>query len=327
MKTIAIFFCLLLVGSGSLFAQKNIREVLSNPDVVWAATSFSDFHPDKDKKYHRSFELSGQSDFIKLLVKPYKGEAFYPMNDGQNNSFSAKIFSPAFFEANSLFTTAELTKSISEEEKARILTYTDSLAIADPSTKQIKKIAIKKTFNPDDVLFYRVQQLVFYNKKDTAFKTIPMAIAPVIGVYNAKGERTGFTTMFWIPVFSTAITDVQSEDHTWIKRTAYNVPLEKDCKINKEVNQLPEVHNLFLNALQANAENTLTYDCYEILGHERLPALELKNIKTLVDTIITFDPVSFEEKVSVVKRSEWYKIGFGMIKLSVYILGTLALLR
>jgi len=299
MKTTLNLCCLLLISSSILFAQDNVKELIASPDILWAAEIMSDLNPDKTKKENREYKISCMSDFIKLSSTPLRPNSeIYPLGEGESHTLTHKIFNKEYLANSTVYSNSDLSTALTDKEKSKLLSYIDTIKIFDSVTKKTSKLVTVKIFDSKDVLFYRIKQLIYYNKKDTMFQAFPIAIAPVIGVFDDKGVRTGYAPLFWIDLSSINKTDLNNNDLNWIKRTAYSTSLEGEMKIVKETQPLPSVQKTFFDNLIKNSDKSLVYNVFATLGNGLYTPSEIKSLRNSIDTIITFDPITFEEIVT-----------------------------
>jgi len=281
----------------------DIESLKNNPDVIWMGEVMVDYGLNYNKYLATKEEfatmkqlgLSGTNRFktLKLLHQNLDQQG---LNDA--HLFTEKIVAHSKFIQT--YKDAALTQKNTAKETAEINSSIDTIITFNPSTmKEIKQVIVN-SLNPDDIKFFRVNQIIYYDQKEMTFKTIPVSIAPILSQYNAKGEIIGSKALFWFsPSFLETTPDLNANDITWAKRTYRNFPVNS-IKVLKEDKSIDKIINKMMKDFRTNANKVALYHTFAGDGSQLLTPEEIKNLGSSIDTIITFDPKTFEEIIQVV---------------------------
>lgn len=198
---------------------------------------------------------------------------------------------------------AALTQKYTEQEVKEIISTIDTIVTFDPETFKETLQAINNTIHPGDIYTFEMKQFIYYDKKAVTFKVIPSAIAPVFPTFNNKGEVVETKPLFWIPIQQLAKTpDLNVAAITYAKRI-YSQAKEDNIKTLKGDMSIGELIVEMMNAAKVNPTTVYLGNVYSSDGVEQLTESEIKLIaEKSIDTIITFDPVTFKEDVQVVEN-------------------------
>jgi len=149
-----------------------------------------------------------------------------------------------------------------------------------------------------DFKAWRLRQILAYHK-DATWSTTVEAISPLLLIKNVHGDSVGIRPLCWF-----------RPDNKRQKPTSNNIVWAKQC-VNKQPKtqvptdpknpvkitagyQSPIPH--LLNVL----ENDMKKPFYGTWDEKPLSPTERKSMMARVDTVVTFDPETYEEKVQVV---------------------------
>lgn len=291
MKTYSIFiFGLLLFFSPSklIFASDHIDDLLDNSDITWAAEVYTDYTPNIShfsigkKKMLEQYGIQKNS-FTTLKIQQQVDEA--PIHFHQITL--AEQFLKMSDNGQKLFKDPALKTPLS---------YNDYQTIINESLGNIKKYTHQ--INLDQVQLFRVKQILHYNAKTNQLDLTPIAIAPIFSTYNKDGQLTNTEPLFWMSIKSIAkMIDLNLPSINWAKRITRSIDTEEVAVI-KGKETFAEILN---KALDAFIETPNSSKLYHTFGKmQPLAPNEIKALKTGIDTLITFDPQTFEEQVSVI---------------------------
>jgi hypothetical protein len=308
MNTYSIFIVttLLFFGySASSFTFNPTDDILDKSNVTWAAEVYTDYAPNMNhhtlgrKKMQTQYGVSTNT-FVSLKIQQFN----------INNQIQLKEISLAQqflnLKENSnfkLFKDAELKEALSYTgyQKAINERSIDTTFIPQPDgTVRAGFIKINGVY-ANEIKLFRVKQILHYNKKTNELDLTPIAIAPVFCVYNKDGELTSTHPLFWMPIQDIAQeTDLNLASINWAKRIIRSIDTE-EVTVIKGKETLAEILRVVLDGFAETPNSSKIRHTYGNLP--LMSPAEVKKINSGIDTIITFDPVTFEEVVSEVKNT------------------------
>ena len=275
--------------TGFVFSQTE-AELRNNPEVIWLGETIIRFNPDMGREELKKQGITGHALTLKIQALPSGGkELFWDENQNLNTKFCSHEYLTS--EKHYLYYDSLLSKPIGTAERQKIGSSIDTVVYYNPETFEEYKQVLVNALDPLEIKSYRLRVLCYYHHKEMIYRALPLAIAPI--------GKNGLP-LFWTAVAQTNKTDLNNPDFNWVKRVAYNFPLEAD-KINTlKKSEKDCVVDIFVpDVKKANAP---LYDCTTFLGSAPLSNIEVQTIGNSTDTVITFDPKSFTEIVNVVKN-------------------------
>lgn len=272
----------LLFFAGSLSAQSNY---LKNPDIVWAAEIEQDWiidNPYLEKEWENGITT------LKLL-RTRKNESY------RNSVYLADlVFEAAANERIQLYKDPQCSI---RTDLSSACSYKDTIVTIDPKTHE-EKVAIVYSEPQPLYIFkaWRLRQVLAYHKKNATWSTTVEAIAPLIIQRNSKGDSVGLRPIFWFRP-NDKPQKLSSNNIVWVKEA-----------INKEDRTLVKLDQPHMMKVIDGFQNPLVHQL-EVLGtnmkipfygyeaHKLLSPEERKSMLAKNDTIVTFDPETYEEKV------------------------------
>lgn len=300
------YLSLLIIGlfaAPTIMANDKINQLLDNTDITWAAEVYTDYVPNVNsyqvpketmqKRYgisrNTAFILKVQQEVNEQYIHPRPHQLAHKLFQLNNNSLKA-------FKDASLKT--PLSYKAYQEAVKRI--KRDTVFTFDPATsKEVIQVLVKE-LNASEIEIFRVKQVLHYNAKTNQLGLTPVAIAPILSTYNSKGEMVETTPLFWMPIkaLSQAM-DLSPSNINWAKRLTRSIEAD-ELNIIKGKGQIGDI---FYSMLEKSEKNPQKANMYHTYGNfTALTREEVKNIRSSVDTIITFDPKTFEENVQVVSN-------------------------
>ncbi len=306
MNTNFIFATLLFLSySISSFASDPIDAILGDADATWAAEVYTDYAPNMSQystsreKMMAKYGLS-QNHFTTLKIQ-------HSLANDPIRLIGITLANQMLkMESNSttkLFKDAALKETLSYADYQNIIKgkTTDTIFItqADGTTEVGQVFRRKMPFG--EVPLFRVKQILHYNKKTNELSLTPIAVAPLFCAYNKEGELTGTSPLFWMPIqdINKAI-DLNAPSINWAKRMTRSIDAD-DVTVIKGKESFPEILRAVLDGFAAKPNTSKIHHTYG-----DMPLMTPKDIATInsgIDTIITFDPVTFEEIVSEVTNT------------------------
>jgi hypothetical protein len=140
-----------------------------------------------------------------------------------------------------------------------------------------------------------------YHRKGATWSTTVESIAPIVAVKNEDGDSVGTRALFWFRPDDHP-RRLQSKHIVWAKKTVNRQP---ETSVEIAARRPLKISDGFQNPLPhtlKTLENDLKTPFYGILDEKSLSPAERKRLLTSQDSIITFDPETYEEKVVVVNN-------------------------
>jgi hypothetical protein len=289
MKQIKLLLAVLLLFSLPLFSQKTI---LNDTDIVWAGETVFNFHPDLNRVELQKIKIYGSTHVLKK-----EGSAdlqSFSEND-EHLTLAEKILNPEFLSSpeKKIYADSMLYKLLSAKEREEAIQFLDSFYVFDPETFTEIKISKLSRLNSFEIVHYKIRAEILFNKKDLSYRCRPIAIAPV----SRQGK-----TVFWIPLEETNQINLNNPDINWAVRTSFACPLGTDkIKILKKADKSPV---LILSEELKNGNITVFPPMSTLgVGYSPMSKVEMSAIVSDLDTIIVFDPKTFEKTMHMEQKN------------------------
>lgn len=286
MNNILTTFCLCLL---SFVSSAQYDHLLNDPNVIWAAETTLDFIPEPEYATPDSVEQYLRYSIpLKLVNNEKKPSSEWGIM--LNPRLQSLVFER--MAKGGCFATPDANLPLSEEACINRLRLKDTITTYDPET-YLPQTQIVYNCDPFYLLYrIRARQLLYFDQKEGDFKIFTAAIAPVL-VRSFDNTPVPYVP-FWIKPDNKAKTKISiaDPDVTWARRMfPLNPPDPATLKPLKDFK--PPVLQQFLDRAQ--------HDSYDIwyTGYEDalIGADAKKNIFSTSDTVITFDPETYEEVI------------------------------
>lgn len=280
-----LFLCLFLLPLNS-FSQS---EFLQNPDIVWAAEIQQDWVVDIP---YMTDEWEWGLTTVKLQRTENNEAQWQPPLLGSLILYAAKQGKLPLFRDPACTLPAD---------SAQVLMVRDSFITFDPETYE-EKTVVKRSFvdTRKDIVAWRLRQAVYYNATKVSWNARPVAIAPLIRITNINGDSLGVKPLFWIKVEAKE-PKLESKDIVWAKKTKTSQRKTKfkpmEAHMVKLTDAFQQPMDPYLLAFAEN-KNLTFYDGLE--GSKPLDMVTRYQMMHRTDTIVTFDPETYEEGMEVV---------------------------
>lgn len=197
---------------------------------------------------------------------------------------------------------AALTKKYTTKQIKKVIASVDTIKTFDPESFEEVTQVIVNTIDPNDIYTFQLRQLIYYDKKAATFKVIPMAIAPVLSSRNNKGEVIETKPLFWMSVQHLSQTPNLNIDAITYAKRIYCQAKEDNIQTLKGELSMGELIVQMMKDIQTNPTTKYLGTTFTSDGNERVKDSEVMLIGNSIDTIITFDPVTFKEEIQVVEN-------------------------
>jgi hypothetical protein len=287
-------------------AVPTLEELEKNPDVIWLgemevdyALNYNRWDYDKEATERVLMEKIGfKSRNVFKVLKYQVGDFNASSNDDHN------LFVKVLKNRNEikLYKESTLDNLCTSKEVEHNIGRIDTVVTFDPNTFDEIVQVVVSALNPEDVKGFRVRQVIYYSKKAMAFKAIALAVAPLL--YQPGSEATSsadLMPLFWMKVTALSIApSIASSDITWAKRMYRNLDVST-VKMIKQEQSFGVVLEQMMADFRTNSETVKIGHTFNPDGLEHFTAEEVKGLGASIDTIITFDPKTFAEKIDIVE--------------------------
>lgn len=296
MKIQLLLFCLVVL-TNTIYAQKApdilpstnpqtiIDALKADPDVVWMGETMVDY---VDTNGLENAWCSYNNIEKEQLLKYQSGRVI-------NGNTPTRVIDVLFAisKKQKVYVTEKLEKERSEKSLKTIRQPLDTVITFDPETfEQIVQIVVSD-YTVVQTPKFRVRQLLYFDKNTRTFLTKPLAVAPLL----KRGKY--YIPLFWVAPLTREDFDLSSNDISLAKRLFAEIDL-KSIKVLKSKKNQDAAFKLFAeNIIDSKKEMYLTHPLRGD-GITALNRAERATVTNSVDTIITFDPETFEEIIQVV---------------------------
>lgn len=273
---------------------KKIGWLLNDPNVAWIGETQSDlrFTDPTPETAQLSFDWN-QLSIEKRSIKP-KATGFSSGSSTHTVYWEAMVMDWLAEEEG--FANPQLTVKVTPQERSAYLTTVDTVVVYDRLGYEQLTI-FSNEINPEDVVGIRVHQLVYWNSKLHSFGYQPLSFAPLWGQYNEEGKMTNAKPIMWFPVSEASNPQKiwAAEEVTYVAETRHLVAIQGE-------NAVPSIKGEF----HAEAFFTALRDDEQVKLYGSQPELELTEadrnrlFRPFVDTIVVFDPDTYQEAIKTV---------------------------
>lgn len=270
-----------------LSAQSNF---LKDPDIVWAKEIEMDWVVDVASFENEwEFGISTQK-----LLRTAQNDAYWKFP-----FLSALVFKDVEAGKLTIFSDAKCLQPVSASEA---LFHTDTVVTFDPETYEEKTMIIHAHYDPyQEVKTWRVREILAYNQKTARWSAQVEAVAPLRIIRTTEGDSVGIQPFFWIPVGQKTI-KLSNNNIVWAKQVKSRAPYNY---FRIDDGTPVKITDGFKNPLEHQIKvlgNDLKTPFYDYLNEKPLTPAERSAMLVQVDTVVTFDPETYEEKVQVVRN-------------------------
>ena len=200
----------------------------------------------------------------------------------------------------------EKGKSLSSYELENKMGFSqlDTVSMYDPETLE-QTFAVVRTDPMFNIASFKIKQWWYFNKKTNSFNSIVKSVAPISDVLDKEGNLVGTKFLFWINIEQSFGQDINfnQPNIVWAKETINSVSFKDNKKIKgntrKTFKNLAFQHPKKGKSQALKNESWYSY-CAESISKDDVNQL----LSASKDTVITFDPDTYEEKSHVLKTSK-----------------------
>jgi hypothetical protein len=295
-----LFYPLFLLALTNPQATQAQTDLLQDPNIVWVGEVFTDYRFATVLPYQKEQLYTYDWNAVaveKLLSKPTEaGFASYPdFVDMFWQALTANWLNDYDLTA---YETADLQVVADEAYRGRLTSKLDTVVIFDPASDKERIQIIRQDFNYDDLIGVRVRQVLYFDQLQQAFGYRALAFAPLLNTFTADRKPTGYTPLLWFPIQAAdQPQDLWTADEiTYIfeTKTRENSPSSTGFRDVKGQANFP-----------AFVETIVKKPAVQLFDTEGdytpLEEWEVAALSGGIDTLTTFDPVSYKATVTTNK--------------------------
>lgn len=261
---------------------------MDDPNITWIAEFSTDYSFSPNAPYNTEFVKT-----TKFFSRPATEDGF-----GVNNFIPQTILSDGLNGKSACYSDPGLTQALSEEDLGRMIASIDTVITFNPETFEETVQIITNEMDPSIVKKVRVNQVIYFNNKTQAFNTFILAVAPMI----ENPVAGGYETLFWVQMETTFPQkfDIHSPEITWgALAYSYEQPLALNfMEERKNLGfNLPSVLYKQAAKLEKPIESPMGFGNGKYYNRQ-----DIEHTYAGVDTVVTFDPNTFEEEIMIIKN-------------------------
>jgi hypothetical protein len=295
---------LILLTSFQAFSFQTIDELLADPDITWIGEVYVDYHPNVNIIDPENEEIKNRHetiDYNAIDILKTKRQ----VSDDQLG-FIPNLLSQKVFQLNSnaltVYKDADLEEKLNYEAYQKIIhqEVSETNIHSDPETFEQIISVVKSELNASHIEQFRLKQILSYNAKTNQLNITPIAIAPLqsINKFITREE----VALFWMPIKEAfQIINLDHSSINWAKRFHKDI-FSDSIQIIKGTEDLS---NIFMAMIVKYRANSSTAEVYQIEEDKQLVVLTpetIKKIGLVEDIVVTFDPKTYEEIITILNN-------------------------
>ncbi|MCC7245483.1 MAG: hypothetical protein IT269_07385 [Saprospiraceae bacterium] len=296
-KSLFLLFTALLSWQHAINAQ----DLINNKDIVWIGEYESNMAPKPMECWY--VNNPAPFDYRFHLVKwqsqgnkqGYFGSNEYDLCEWLTGQIMKNIEN----DNAECYADAKLEQRLSHDDVLSRMSSIDTVVTFDPNTYEERVYIVRNQINVEDVQYLRVKYRAFYNEKKRSFGAEMLAYAPMVKDRSNPDQNQPPKTkpLCWIKapkaIPATVEQIIQQPDINWAAQYKGNLLPFDSFHI---VKQQKDLRSIVLREAQSPVNQAYNYQ------FEPLSQKEIDQAITTIDTVVTFDPETYEEKITVAKR-------------------------
>jgi hypothetical protein len=287
-------------------SMPTLASLEKDPDVIWmgevevdCALNYSRWSYDREAKERLLMESLGFNGRNSSKILKYQVTNFNRSHNDDHSLFDKVLRSRDDIK---LYKESSLETVCTKEEVEYDIGRVDTIITFDPNTKEELVQVVVNALSLEDIKGFRVRQVIYYSKKAMAFKSVALAVAPLLYEYGEEApSRASLKPIFWMKATAVnSVPNLASLDVTWAKRMYRDFDLST-VKVIKQEQDIAKIIAIMMTDFRANPEKTKIAHTFDSDGTEYFSSKDVKGLGASIDTIITFDPITFKEEVKVVE--------------------------
>ena len=271
-------------------------DLLTNPHISWVAEYTSDFvlNPEDEENLYESDH--NYLDVIEFR-NPGNENGLYGRNAYAKKYLSQQVLKNTGVPGFPCYQDSLLTTPMSAGEHFSRLNRIDTAW--NSCNGEVSFITVEVHYT--QIWCFRVRQVFWYDRKTRRFDSRLLSYAPVVDSLDSEGNRVGLRVLYWLKPGDNPPGRFKNRNFSYIFQTRMknNSPRLQDFKVQKG--------SLDLKALVREEMQAPAHPCLDAGEYKPADPPELLNYCFGQDTIVTYDPNSNEEQVSIEPRNclEW----------------------
>lgn len=278
-------------------AQSNL---FTNPDIAWIGAFTTDYRFDPALPSGVFQETRNWNTLAveKLLVPPLPS-GFPGLIDGMELFWKLKVSKMLTSPEIAAFEDPLLTKPMPENAINEKFSWVDTIYSFDSEKYEEQIQLVRNYLSIEDLAGIRIFQQVYFRKSTRSIGYQSVSWAPFYWKPSNGSDSTVSRPICWLPAFPAENPELlrHSEDvsYVFVTTTGNQSPTLEEITLVKGAVDFRELFSDFIRKPWAPA--------YAAADFEELSVSDLlRNFDTGMDTIIVFDPVTFEETVAVTQH-------------------------
>jgi len=297
-----LFYPLLLLAfaSPSGTRAQALADLLQDPHIVWVGEVFTDYRfatvlPTQTAQL-ATYDWNAVA-VEKLLSKPTDA-GFASSPDFVDMFWQALTADWLTDYGLTAYETADLQVVADEAYRGRLTSKLDTVTTVDLASYEERILIIRQDFNYDDLIGVRVREVLYFDQQQQAFGYQALAFAPLLNTFTADREPTGYTSLLWFPI------QAADQPQAWWTADEFTYILETKTRENS-----PSITGFRDVKGQANfpafVETIVNKPAVQLFGtdgdYDPLAEWEVAALSGGIDTLTTFDPVTYKATVTTNK--------------------------
>ncbi len=257
-----------------------VEGLIKNKDIIWAAEVESVICFDAIS--HSLPPQLLEAIPVKVIQENPDSPALHPFTKEARKLIRQGAF-PAYADRGR-------QQPLTHSEALAHMVAVDTIVVFDPETYE-EKIHFVRKDRLENTSFFAVRQLWLYNGRKNELETIALAIAPAV---ESRAQPGDFQPLVWfrLPLPKKSLSRLRTAAVQYATHLEYTVAEEQIEVLKGEGNHLKKI------LIERLKKGELTgYD----QGNQPIPLPDAEGIFIHQDTIITFDPETYEENVQAVR--------------------------
>jgi hypothetical protein len=292
-------FLLPLLLSLPTTAQPNL---LNDPDISWIGAFTTDYRFDATipmKPHHYSYDWNTVG-VEKLLMLP-RPSGFPVTTDATELFWKIRLMELLDVRELEAFDDPQLETVLSEEDRLDRMSSLDTFYQTNEATQQTRMYLVRNEKNMEDFHGVRVYQWAYLRKSDRSIGYRAVSWAPLYGQVKEGTDRVAYEPVAWLPAFPAEDPDAlrRSDDvsYVFVTTSRDQSPKLEEMKSLKGTMDWQSLISDFIRDPWATA--------YDTEGDfQELSARDIQEFSAGIDTIVTFDPLTYAENMQIVRHPD-----------------------
>lgn len=284
---------LLIFTFATIHSQKPFYH--KNKAISWVGETEFTYYLENYDRLNFEPEDEMQEETRTIKIDPYA-----TCEVGNETYFTNFIINEVLENRRKVYSLGDHSMTISEIQDAFGKSSIDTLTTFDPITYREKKVVVK-TDPKYQVKAFKIRQWWYYNKEKESLESIVQAIAPII--QSIKNDSPiSQKVLFWIEMKQDAKKEYSYNDPAviWAKETLSTLSF-KEVK-RKKGRSKKTLKNLTYKDPKNGKGRIVENDSWYPYCADQLDKNDIENILApTVDTVITYDPETYNENLKIVK--------------------------